>query len=98
MLQAAAIMASALLELCRYTDHKSGREYFNIAQSIVKTLSLPSYKAAAGTNGGFYFTAWRRAFTRRYEIDVSANLCRLLFIEAMKDTRHLELKTNRRQN
>ncbi|MEO6980239.1 MAG: glycoside hydrolase family 88 protein [Mucilaginibacter sp.] len=50
---AGAIMASALLELCRYTDNKDGIKYFSAAQSIIKTLSAPEYKAAPGTNGGF---------------------------------------------
>jgi len=50
---AGAIMASALLELCRYTDKSEGVKYFSAAQSIIKTLSSPEYKAAPGTNGGF---------------------------------------------
>src|SRR5882757_3149314 len=50
---AGSIMASALLELCRYADKKDATKYFDAAQSILKTLSSPEYKAAAGTNGGY---------------------------------------------
>src|ERR1700749_2863831 len=50
---AGAIMASALLELCRYVDNESAVTYFNTAQTILTNLSSPKYKADPGTNGGF---------------------------------------------
>ncbi|MDN5285853.1 MAG: glucuronyl hydrolase [Mucilaginibacter sp.] len=81
---AAAIMASALLELCRYTDTKSGQEYFNTAQSILKTLSLPPYKAAARTNGGFILQHSVGHFPAGTEIDVPLTYADYYFIEAMK--------------
>ena len=50
---AAAIMASALLELCTYVNKKDAKKYFKAAETMLKTLSSAEYKAAAGTNGGF---------------------------------------------
>jgi unsaturated chondroitin disaccharide hydrolase len=81
---AAAIMASALLELCRYADNNSGQEYFNTAQTILKTLSSPAYKAAAGTNGGFILTHSVGHLPAGTEIDVPLTYADYYFIEAMK--------------
>jgi unsaturated chondroitin disaccharide hydrolase len=81
---AAAIMASALLELCRYTDKAEGQQYFNTAQSILKTLSSPAYKAAAGTNGGFILKHSVGHFPAGTEIDVPLTYADYYFVEAMK--------------
>jgi unsaturated chondroitin disaccharide hydrolase len=81
---AAAVMASALLELCRYSDAKNGQEYFNVAQTILKTLSAPPYKAAAGTNGGFILQHSVGHFPAGTEIDVPLSYADYYFIEAMK--------------
>ncbi|MGF7038929.1 glycoside hydrolase family 88 protein [Mucilaginibacter lappiensis] len=81
---AAAIMASALLELCRYADNNSGQEYFNTAQTILKTLSSPAYKATAGTNGGFILEHSVGHFPAGTEIDVPLTYADYYFIEAMK--------------
>ncbi len=81
---AASIMASALLELCRYSDAKKGQEYFTTAQSILKTLSAPPYKAAPGTNGGFILQHSVGHFPAGTEIDVPLTYADYYFIEAMK--------------
>ncbi len=81
---AGAIMASALLELCRYTNKTDGIAYFNIAQSIIKTLSSPQYKSAAGTNGGFLLKHSVGHFPAKTEIDVSISYADYYFVEAMK--------------
>jgi unsaturated chondroitin disaccharide hydrolase len=81
---AGAIMASALLELCRYTDKKDGIEYFNIAQSIIKTLSAPPYLAAAGTNGGFILQHSVGHFPAKTEVDQPLTYADYYFIEAME--------------
>ncbi|MDN3579300.1 glycoside hydrolase family 88 protein [Mucilaginibacter flavus] len=81
---AASVMASALLELCRYSDAKKGQEYFNVAQTILKTLSAPPYMAAAGTNGGFILQHSVGHFPAGTEIDVPLTYADYYFIEAMK--------------
>ena len=81
---AGAIMASALLELCRYADKKDGIKYFNTAQSIIKTLSSPNYKAAPGTNGGFILKHSVGHFPQKSEVDVAISYADYYFVEAMK--------------
>jgi unsaturated chondroitin disaccharide hydrolase len=89
---AAAIMASALLELCRYADKKDGQEYFNTAQSILKTLSSPQYKAAPGTNGGFILKHSVGHFPNKTEIDVPLTYADYYFVEAMMRYKQFALK------
>jgi unsaturated chondroitin disaccharide hydrolase len=81
---AASIMASALLELCRYVDKKDGQEYFNTAQTIIKNLSAPAYKADLNTNGGFILKHSVGHFPAGTEIDVPLTYADYYFIEAMQ--------------
>ncbi|MDB4920337.1 glycoside hydrolase family 88 protein [Mucilaginibacter sp.] len=81
---AGAIMASALLELCRYVDKKDGMTYFNTAQTIIKTLSSPEYKAAPGTNGGFILKHSVGHLPQKSEIDAALTYADYYFVEAMK--------------
>lgn len=81
---AASIMASALLELCRYTGKKEGQEYFNVAQTIIKNLSAPAYKADLNTNGGFILKHSVGHFPAGTEIDVPLTYADYYFVEAME--------------
>jgi len=81
---AGAIMASALLELCRYADKKNALEYFNTAQGLIKTLSSTTYKAAPGTNGGFILQHSVGNLPQKSEVDVPLSYADYYFIEAMK--------------
>ncbi len=80
---AASVMASALLALCRYADKKDAITYFNTAQSILKTLSSPAYKAAQGTNGGFILMHSVGNMPQKSEIDVPLTYADYYFVEAM---------------
>jgi unsaturated chondroitin disaccharide hydrolase len=80
---AGAVMASALLELCRYADAKSGREYFNTAQTLIKSLSEEPYKAANGTNGGFLLQHSVGNMPGHTEIDQPLTYADYYFVEAM---------------
>ena len=80
---AGAIMASALLELCRYADKKDAITYFNTAQSIIKTLSSPEYKAAPGTNGGFILKHSVGHLPQKSEVDAPLTYADYYFVEAM---------------
>ncbi len=48
---AGAVMASALLELSQYSQHK--KQYFDAAEAMLSSLASPAYTAAAGTNKNF---------------------------------------------
>jgi hypothetical protein len=79
---AAAIMASALIELSQYTKGKEAREYVQIAETIIKNLSTPAYKAAAGTNGGFILKHGVGHKPAGSEVDVPLTYGDYYFIEA----------------
>ncbi|MEO7216039.1 glycoside hydrolase family 88 protein [Mucilaginibacter sp.] len=81
---AAAIMASALLELCRYTDKADAQTYFKTAETIIKTLSSPTYKAKPETNGGFLLQHSVGHFPAGTEIDVPLTYADYYFVEAME--------------
>jgi unsaturated chondroitin disaccharide hydrolase len=87
---AAAIMASALLELCTYVNKADAEKYFKTAETILKTLSSAEYKAAAGTNGGFIIKHGVGHFPNKTEVDVPLTYADYYFIEAM--TRYKNLK------
>lgn len=80
---AAAITASALLELCRYADQKDGQLYFNTAQTILQNLSSQTYKAKPGTNGGFILEHSVGHMPNKTEIDVPLTYADYYFVEAM---------------
>ncbi|MEX8547815.1 MAG: glycoside hydrolase family 88 protein [Mucilaginibacter sp.] len=80
---AAAVMASALLELCRYSNQKDNQLYFNSAQTILQTLSSPAYKAKPGTNGGFILEHSVGNFPGKSEVDVPLTYADYYFVEAM---------------
>ncbi|MGN8070447.1 glycoside hydrolase family 88 protein [Mucilaginibacter sp. SG564] len=89
---AAAIAASALLELCRYADNDKGQEYFNTAETILKTLSSPTYKAPIGTNGGFILEHSVGHLPAKSEVDVPLTYADYYFIEAMKRYQDFNMK------
>ena len=89
---AGAIMASALLELCRYADKKDGINYFNTAQAILKTLSSPAYKAETGANGGFILKHSVGHLPQKSEVDVPLTYADYYFVEAMKRYKQFSTK------
>ena len=80
---AAAIMASALLELCEYADKKQSKQYFKTAETILKNLSAAPYKAAAGANGGFIIQHCVGHMPNKTEVDVPLTYADYYFVEAM---------------
>lgn len=86
---AAAIMASALIELSQYTKGKEAREYLQVAETIIKNLSAPAYKAASGTNGGFILEHGVGHKPANSEVDVPLTYGDYYFIEACKRYKEL---------
>jgi len=81
---AAAILASALLELRNYVDSKDANKYFSDAATIIRSLSAAPYKAAAGTNGGFILQHCVGHMPNGTEIDVPLTYADYYYIEALK--------------
>lgn len=89
---AASVMASAFLELCRYTDQKNNQLYFTTAQTILKNLSSSAYKAKPGTNGGFILEHSVGHMPQKTEIDVPLTYADYYFVEAMIRYKNLNNK------
>ncbi|OIR12905.1 unsaturated chondroitin disaccharide hydrolase [mine drainage metagenome] len=86
---AAAIMASAWLELCQYSDAHNAQKYFSAAETILRSLSTNRYKAKPGTNGGFILKHSVGHIPNKTEIDVPLTYADYYFVEAMQ--RYLKL-------
>jgi rhamnogalacturonyl hydrolase YesR len=87
---AAAITASALIELAGYVNNKLSKQYMEVAETILNHLSSPQYKAATGTNGGFLLMHGVGHLPNKSEVDVPLTYADYYFIEAM--TRYSSLK------
>jgi unsaturated chondroitin disaccharide hydrolase len=90
---AAAIMASAFLELSSYVNEKLSTQYFKTAETILKNLSAEKFKAAAGTNGGFVLQHCVGHMPNKTEIDVPLTYADYYFVEAMIRYRNLTNQT-----
>jgi unsaturated chondroitin disaccharide hydrolase len=86
---AAAILASALIELSHYVAPKEGRDYLNVAEQIIVTLSSNVYKPVVGSNGGFILRHSVGNLPGHSEIDVPLTYADYYFVEAM--LRYIEL-------
>ena len=80
---AAAITASALLELGQFTKGKDKRKYVSAAKKILQTLSSPKYLAENGSNGGFILKHGVGALPYNSEVDVPLTYGDYYFIEAL---------------
>ncbi|MDP4261237.1 MAG: glycoside hydrolase family 88 protein [Bacteroidota bacterium] len=81
---AASIIASALIELSSYTDPESSKEYLDITETILRSLSAVKYKAAAGTNGGFILQHGVGHMPNKTEVDTPLTYADYYFVEAME--------------
>ena len=81
---AGSIMASALLELARYTKGKESKDYVTVSEDILKVLSSPAYRAKPGTNGGFILEHSVGHLPGKSEIDVPLTYADYYFIEALQ--------------
>ena len=81
---AAAIMASALLELGQYTTGTEKQKYIADAQKILESLSSEAYRAKAGENGGFLLRHSTGALVLNSEIDVPLIYADYYFLESLK--------------
>ncbi|MFC6859063.1 glycoside hydrolase family 88 protein [Zunongwangia atlantica] len=78
---AAAVMASALLELYEYTDDA---EYFTVAEEMLESLSSPEYLADQDELGGFLLKHGVGNMPNKTEVDVPLTYGDYYFVEALK--------------
>lgn len=81
---AAAITASALLELKNYGDFAQKETYFTYAENILKQLSTSEFLATEGTNSGFILKHSTGSKPHESEVDVPLNYADYYYLEAMR--------------
>jgi unsaturated chondroitin disaccharide hydrolase len=91
---AAAVMASALIELSGYVEKPEGREYFQLARQQLLSLSSPAYRAMPGENGHFILMHCVGHLPKSSEVDVPLNYADYYFLEGL--LRYQALMTRKR--
>jgi len=87
---AAAIVASALVELSGFSEAKDKKAFLNFAEKSLKSLSSPAYFAAYKANAGFLLKHSVGSLPHNSEVDVPLTYADYYYLEAL--TRLKELK------
>jgi unsaturated chondroitin disaccharide hydrolase len=85
---AAAIICSALFELCKYSE-QNGERYYDAATKILNSLASPNYLALEGKNKYFILNHSVGSIPHGVEIDVPLVYADYYFLEAL--LRHSKL-------
>lgn len=80
---AGAIACSALLELYNYVRKEKRKEYFDVAEKMLESLSGPAYRNALGENGNFLLKHSVGAKPFNKEIDVPLVYADYYYVEAL---------------
>lgn len=80
---AAALVASALLELSSYCSGEEAQKYFEFAESTLASLASAAYLAKTGTNGGFLLKHSVGSLPHDNEVDVPLIYADYYFLEAL---------------
>jgi unsaturated chondroitin disaccharide hydrolase len=80
---AAAVMASALIELSGFAEGELQSKYLGVAETQLRTLASPEYLAEPGTNGNFVLKHSVGSKPHRSEMDVPLTYADYYFIEAL---------------
>jgi hypothetical protein len=86
---AGSIMASALIELSGYVSPETGIRYLQVAETQIRTLSSPVYRAKPGENGNFILMHCVGSIPANSEVDVPLTYADYYFIEAIMRFREL---------
>ena len=89
---AAAIMASALIELSGMVEGKQSAAYLGLARQQLTSLSSPAYLAKPGENGGFILLHSVGNMPKNSEVDVPLNYADYYFLEALIRYQNLSKK------
>ena len=80
---AGAITAAALLELSQYNAAPLQKEYLQMAEKIIRSLSTPTYTANIGENGGFILKHSTGHLPANSEVDVPLTYADYYYVEAL---------------
>ena len=87
---AAAIVASALIELSQFSEGKDKKQFLDFSKESLKSLSSPAYFADYKTNGGFLLKHSVGSLPHNSEVDGPLTYADYYYLEAL--TRLKELK------
>ena len=87
---AAALVASALYELCTYVTPEKGTKYRKYADNIVENLAM-HYQAPLNTHYGFLLLHSTGHHPRNIEVDVPLNYADYYYLEALARKEKLDL-------
>ncbi len=87
---AAAVIASALIELSTFTNEKNN--YLATAEKILKSLSSDNYLAKKGENGLFILIHSTGNWPAKDEIDTPISYADYYYLEALKRYKNVKLK------
>lgn len=88
---AAAVAASALIELAGYVRGRQAEKYKKAAVDILTALSSAVYKAPIGANGNFILMHSTGNLPANSEIDVPLTYADYYFVEAMKRYKQMKM-------
>lgn len=80
---AAAVIASALIELSQYTKGHFAKECLSVAETQLKTLSSPEYLAEPGSNCNFILKHSVGNKPKKKEVDVPLTYADYYYVEAL---------------
>jgi unsaturated chondroitin disaccharide hydrolase len=80
---AAAVIASALLELGQYSNKKDQQSFLAAAKTMLVSLSGNQYTATLGSNGGFLLKHSVGALPMKSEVDVPLTYADYYYLEAL---------------
>ncbi|NJM16644.1 MAG: hypothetical protein HC896_15910 [Bacteroidales bacterium] len=80
---AAAIMASALIELSNFVNFNLREKYLSAASKALASLSSARYLAAEGENGNFILKHSVGAYPKNSEVDVPLTYADYYYVEAL---------------
>ena len=89
---AAAIMASALIELSQLDKSEEAKNYLDFAEQQVRSLTSPEYLAAKGTNCNFALMHSTGHFPGNSEVDVPLSYADYYYVEALMRLKKLTEK------
>ena len=81
---AGAIMASALLELARYSTKADRVKYLNLAETIILSLGKSEYLSIDGESGGFLIKHNVGSLPHKSEVDASLTYADYYFLECLQ--------------
>lgn len=87
---AAAIMASAFIELSQLDKSDDASHYLEYAEEQIRSLTSPAYLAKPGTNGGFILMHSTGNHNKNSEVDVPLSYADYYYVEALIRLKELQ--------